>query len=225
MREALGLDIKARKSAIRREIVGRIGAMDPEARRFQESALVGRLESLPGFEPARSVLLYASAFPEEFDTGPMLRRVVSMGKRLLLPTVDRAARRLRLFEVADIGHDLIPGLRGIPEPRPDCREAGPGEVDWVLVPGLGFDRRGHRLGRGAGHYDRLLPTLRPDVPRWALILDPQWVEDLPVEPHDQPIDGVADYRSMFFREPARLNRGSSPSEGPRIPETPRQWGS
>jgi 5-formyltetrahydrofolate cyclo-ligase len=199
------LDIKARKSAIRREIVERIGAMDPEARQAQESALLRRLEALPGFEEARSVLLYASAFPEEIDTKPMLRRVIAKGQRLLLPTVDRAARRLRLFEVADIDRDLVPGLRGIPEPRPDRREVGPGEVDWVLVPGLGFDRRGHRLGRGAGHYDRLLPTLRPGVLRWALILDTQWSEDLPIEPHDQPIDGVADYRSMIFGESGRLN--------------------
>jgi 5-formyltetrahydrofolate cyclo-ligase len=200
------LDIKARKSAIRREIVDRIGAMDPEARHAQESALQRRLEALPGFEEARSILIYASAFPEEIDTGPMLRQVVAKGRRLLLPTVDRAARRLRLFEVADIDQDLVPGLRGIPEPRPDCREVGPDEVDWVLVPGLGFDRRGHRLGRGAGHYDRLLPTLRPDVLRWALILDTQWSEDLPIEPHDQPIDGVADYRSLIFGESGRLSR-------------------
>ena len=173
--------------------------MDPEDRRAQESGLLGRLEALPGFEPARLVLLYASAFPEEVDTGPMLRRVVSSGKQLVLPTVDRVARRLRLFEVADIDHDLVPGLRGIPEPRPDCREVEPGTVDWVLVPGLGFDRRGYRLGRGAGHYDGLLPTLRPDVLRWALILDTQWVEDLPIEPHDQPIDGVADFRRVIRR--------------------------
>ena len=66
-------------------------------------------------------------------------------------------------------------------------DAAQGEI---LVPGLAFDARGYRLGRGAGHYDRLLPRLRPEVSRWALILDCQWVEDLPVEPHDIPLDGV-----------------------------------
>jgi 5-formyltetrahydrofolate cyclo-ligase len=180
--------------------------MDPEARQAQESGLLGRLGTLTGFEAARSILLYATAFPEEIHTGPMLRRVLEDGKRLVLPTVDRVARRLRLFEVADIDRDLRPGVRGIPEPRPECREVGPEKVDWVLVPGLGFDRRGYRLGRGAGHYDRLLPTLRPDVLRWALILDTQWVEDLPIEPHDQPIDGVADDGSVIFNGSGRLSR-------------------
>lgn len=198
------MDVKARKTAIRREVVARILAMDPEVRRVQESELARRFEALPGFEPARSVLLYASAFPEEIDTGPMLRRSLGLGKRLILPTVDRASRRLRLFEVGDVDRDLIPSRRGIPEPGPGSREAEPGEVDWVLVPGLGFDERGYRVGRGAGHYDRLLPDLRPEVPRWALILDTQWSSDLPIEPHDEPLDGVADHRSRSIGVRGRL---------------------
>ena len=84
------------------------------------------------------------------------------------------------------------GTLGIPEPRRDRPEVAPAEVDWVLVPGLGFDAECFRIGRGAGHYDRLLPTLRPDIPRWSLCLSSQWVEALPVEPHDQRLDGVAD---------------------------------
>ncbi len=197
------MDPKSRKTQIRREVVARIMAMDPEDRRSQESALAGRLEGLPGFEAAGSVLLYASAFPEEIDTRPMLRRSLELGKRLLLPTVDRPSRSLKISEVADLDWDLVPGLKGIPEPRPDCPVADPGSVDWVLVPGLAFDAFGHRVGRGAGHYDKLLPILRPETPRWALILDAQWVDDLPVEPHDQPLDGVADFRRTVL---GRVNR-------------------
>jgi 5-formyltetrahydrofolate cyclo-ligase len=197
------MDPKARKTQIRREVVARIMAMDPEDRRCQESALAGRLERLPGFEAAGSVLLYASAFPEEVGTRPMLRRTLELGKQLLLPTVDRPSRSLKLYEVADLDRELVPGCKGIPEPRPDCPVVSPGSVDWVLVPGLAFDAFGQRLGRGAGHYDKLLPILRPETPRWALILDVQWVDDLPVEPHDQPLDGVADFRRTVL---GRVNR-------------------
>ena len=94
------------------------------------------------------------------------------------------------IEIDDLDADLEPGTLGIPEPAPDCPEVEPEAVDWVLVPGLAFDAAGYRLGRGAGHYDRLLPTLRPDAPRWALAFDCQWVDDLPVEPHDVPLDGI-----------------------------------
>jgi 5-formyltetrahydrofolate cyclo-ligase len=185
---------RARKTEIRRQVVARILAMDPEDRRFQEAKLARRLEGLPGFATAGSVLLYASAFPEEIDTQRMLRRSLELGKRLILPRVDRPSRSLKLFEVADLEQDLLAGHKGIPEPRLDCPAIEPSLVDWVLVPGLAFDKDGQRLGRGAGHYDRLLPTLRAETPRWALILDVQWEDALPLEPHDQPLDGVADFR-------------------------------
>jgi 5-formyltetrahydrofolate cyclo-ligase len=192
------MDLKARKVEIRREVVAKILAMEPEGRRRQEAALTTRFEAVSGFDAARNVLLYASAFPEEIDTRAMLRRSLELGKRLIMPSVNRTLRRLHLFEVADLDHELVPGHRNIPEPRPGCPEVEPTAVDWVLVPGLAFDGRGHRLGRGAGYYDKLLPTLRPEVPRWALILDVQWVEDLPIEPHDQPLDGVVDFQRVIW---------------------------
>ncbi len=169
----------------------RILTLDPDRRRAQEDALATRFATLPGLGAARTVLLYVSAFREEIATRPMLGAVLDRGQRLVCPRVDRAERRLTLHQVEDLERDLVPGTLAIPEPRRLCPEIEPEEVDWVLVPGLAFDDRRHRLGRGAGHYDRLLPALRPDAPRWALILDCQWVETLPAEPHDVPLDGIA----------------------------------
>ena len=181
---------------MRREAIARVAALDPDARRDQEAALGLILGSLPGFAGAGSVLLYASAFADEVATVPWIDRALALRKRVLLPRVDPPGRRLRLFEVADPARDLVLGHRGIPEPASTCREVEPAEVDWALVPGLAFDDRGYRLGRGAGYYDRLLPTLRPEVPTWALILDAQWVVEVPVEPHDRAISGVADHRRV-----------------------------
>ncbi len=125
------------------------------------------------------MLLYASAFPEEFDTGPMLRLALDLGKRLLCPRVIRPERRLGLFEIRDLPGDFSRGTLGIPEPRAGLVEVDPKEVDWALVPGLGYDPRCYRIGRGAGHYDRLLLELRPDAPRWSLCLSSQWVDVAP----------------------------------------------
>jgi 5-formyltetrahydrofolate cyclo-ligase len=182
--------IRRRKRALRRAMVERILALDPLGRSRDEAMLVDRFPSLPGFAEASTVLIYVTAFPEEIATRPMLTLAHQRGKVVLCPRVDRAERRLRLFRVDDPGRDLEPGMLGIPEPRPTCPEVEPEAVDWILVPGLAFDARGYRLGRGAGHYDRLLPRLRPEVSRWALILDCQWVKELPIEPHDIPVDGV-----------------------------------
>jgi 5-formyltetrahydrofolate cyclo-ligase len=200
------MDLALPKQALRTATIARVLALDPTRRAAQQESLEERFATLPGFEGATTVLLYASAFPEEIETGPMLRRSWDAGKRVLLPRVDRGEKRLRLYHVADPVADLRRGTMGIPEPRRRCREAYPAEVDWALVPGIAFDDRCYRLGRGAGHYDRLLPTLRPDAPRWALAFDEQWVDDLPFEPHDVPVDGVV--------SPSRTVRRDEPLSRP-----------
>jgi len=184
------MDIPAQKQAIRRVMVERILALDQDDRRRQDADLTRCLATLPGFEAAETVLLYVSAFPEEITTGPALRQVLSRGKRLVCPRVDRPARRIQLYQVVDPESDLVRGSMGIPEPSRHLAAVAPEEIDWALVPGLAFDDRGFRLGRGGGYYDRLLPTLRPDAPRWALAYDCQRVVSLPTEPHDQPLDGI-----------------------------------
>ena len=200
-----GMDLRTKKRELRRAVIARILALDPARRRLEEADLAARLGALPGFAAAETVLMYATAFPEEIATGPMLEEALRLGKRLVCPRVDRSAPRLRLHRVEDLRADLTRGTHGIPEPRPDRREVEASDIDWVLVPGLAFDDRGFRLGRGAGCYDRLLPRLRPDAPRWALALDVQWVEDLPIEPHDQPLDGIVSRRKTVVRaeEPGR----------------------
>jgi 5-formyltetrahydrofolate cyclo-ligase len=187
------------KRALRRTIRRRIAALDPVERRRQEAALRAGCLELPGHARAATILLYVSVFPEEIDTWPLLREALASGRRLVCPRVDRSRWRLRLFRIRDLDRDLVPGTLDIPEPAEGCPEVDPAAVDWALIPGLAFDRSGYRLGRGAGHYDRLLPRLRAGTPTWALALDPQWVERLPVEPHDQPLDGILGVQTPYNR--------------------------
>ena len=178
------------KRAIRLAVIARVLAMSPDDRAKQEAALVAAFPDLPGLAGADTVLLYASAFPEEFDTRPMLEWTLGAGKRLICPRVDRAEGRLDLCVIGDLDRDFAPGALNIPEPRLTAPRISAVEMDWVLVPGVAYDRSRNRIGRGAGHYDRLLPTLRPDAPRWSLAFDEQWVESIPAQPHDQPLDGI-----------------------------------
>jgi 5-formyltetrahydrofolate cyclo-ligase len=185
------------KRGVRRSIVAEVLGLDPEERSIQESLLLARFAELPGLRTARTVLLYIKAFPEEVDTLTLLRGALQSGKRVVCPRVERAEHRLRLFQITSLSADLEPGILGIPEPRDCCGEVSPAEVDWALIPGLAFDLNCYRLGRGGGHYDRLLPLLRPDTPRWALGFDCQLIASLPVEPHDVPVSGVATPRRLI----------------------------
>lgn len=172
-------------------MIAEILAIEPARRSSAESRLLELFPELPGYKEAASVLLYANAFPEEIDTRPLMHVALEAGKRLLCPRVERSEHRLRLFEIRSPAVDFEQGILGIPEPRDACVEVDPRAVDWILVPGLVFDERCYRVGRGGGFYDRLLPQLRPDCPRWALVFDCQVMPQVPLEPHDAPLDGVA----------------------------------
>jgi 5-formyltetrahydrofolate cyclo-ligase len=195
---------KQAKRTLRRAIRQRILALDPVEKQRQESALIAACQRLPGFGPARTVLLYVSAFPEEINTAPLMEAVRSRGSVLVVPRVDRRENVLRLHPIDDPARDLAPGVLDIPEPLAVLPEIDPRAIDWALIPGLAFDPRGYRLGRGAGHYDRLIPRLRRDTPTWALALDPQWVEALPIEPHDAPLGGVLGVGRTVRRNPETL---------------------
>ena len=196
------------KGRLRRAVSARIRDLDPVARAREEAALGDQFPALPGFAEAGTVLLYASAFADEVDTRPWLDLARGAGKRVVCPRVVADRYELHLCLIDDPTRDLVAGFRSIPEPSASCPIVAPTVIDWALVPGLAFDRAGYRLGRGAGHYDRLLPLLRPEVPTWALVLAAQWVAEVPREAHDWPLSGVADAREVVPSSRYRGIRGS-----------------
>jgi len=187
------------KRALRRSVITSILGLDPIVRTAEEDVLRKRFTELPGYASAETVLLYVKAFPEELDTRSFFADALATDKRVLCPRVERAEHRLRLYRIRSLDTDLEPGILGIPEPKLTCPEVKPTTVDWALIPGLAFDRGCFRLGRGGGHYDRLLPRMRPDCLRWSLGFDCQLVDHLPVEAHDAPVDGVAFPRQVIQR--------------------------
>lgn len=83
---------------------------------------------------------------------------------------------------------LVPGRFHLLEPPPPWLPAEAlGSADLVLVPALAVDRRGVRLGRGGGFYDRSLPYRNPHAPLVAVVRDQELVGELPAEPHDVPM--------------------------------------
>jgi 5-formyltetrahydrofolate cyclo-ligase len=164
----------------------RAGLPEPE-RASASRAIAARLEALPAWDSARTVALYAS-MGAEVDTGALARRAAAAGKRVVWP---RLARSGTAMEFAACGlDDLVPGPARALEPPPSAPAVPPAEIDLVLVPGLAFDPRCGRLGRGRGHYDATLSGLSPTAFRAGLAFESQVVPEVPVEPHDVPLDAV-----------------------------------
>lgn len=139
-------------------------------------ASVATLRAWPRYLSARTVLTY-SAFGSEAD----LSGLAVDPKRFVVPRIVPGAGRLALHM---LGGAMVRHAFGMLEPAADAATVDPAEVDLALLPGLAFDVAGGRLGYGAGYYDRLLPALRPDVPRLAVAHPELLVDAVPQDPHD-----------------------------------------
>jgi 5-formyltetrahydrofolate cyclo-ligase len=131
-------------------------------------------------------LVVASYHPvgHEADPTPLADAARAAGCILALPHVVDRATPLRFLRCD--GAPLAPGPFGLSQPAPDTAEVAP---DIILTPLVGFDRRGHRLGQGAGHYDRAFAA-HPDAWRVGVALSVQEVERLPNDPWDVPLHAV-----------------------------------
>ena len=190
--EDAAIDIQgvvAAKRAMRREIKARLAHLDEKARARESESLWERFTEATPLGVEGPILAYLSTFPEEPSTWEFVRGLWRRGVAVALPRVDPDARRLALHRVTG-PERLVVNRWGIAEPSADMTELEPNEIRAVLVPGLAFDRRGGRLGRGGGYYDRLLSCLESPAPRWSVAFLAQIVERVPMLPHDQTLHGV-----------------------------------
>lgn len=126
----------------------------------------------------------------EVDTRAVLVKLLALKKKLFLPAVNREREEIAIFQVKNLTRDLTPGSYGILEPRPGrCVPGRPSDLDLVLVPGLGFDRKGGRLGHGKGYFDKFLRKVKR-AKKIGIAFKEQILEKIPLEKHDQRVDRV-----------------------------------
>jgi 5-formyltetrahydrofolate cyclo-ligase len=173
------------KAELRERIRSLREGLSPEDRSRRSGAVAEALFGLPEVRDAATVALFSS-FGSEIDTAPIIERAHAEGRRVLLPYLDEG-----VMEVSEHrpGDDLVPSSYGPAEPsRRD--PVDPGEVDAAVIPGLAFDRRGRRLGYGAGFYDRWLRRLRPNASRIGIGFSFQIVDRVPAGGSDERVDVV-----------------------------------
>lgn len=151
----------------------------------QESEIIAtKLLNLPEFISARTVFIYLNVRSEVKTHGIIAAALKD--KRVAVPYPSGVT--LEAYQIQSLS-ELEPGRFGIMEPNSYVRamserRVAPSEIDLAVVPGVGFDPSGYRLGYGAGFFDRFLPLLRPEALKLGLAFDCQIVERLPREEHD-----------------------------------------
>lgn len=177
----------AEKAALRADLLVRREALSPEEAARRSRDVHSRVRALPAWANAHVVLVYLP-FRNEVDTWGLIRELWSRGARTMAPCCRPACPgEMGLYTFQTV-QDLRPGAYSILEPDPrSCALVDPQACECVLVPGVGFDRQGYRLGFGKGYYDRLLPRLRGDALIIGLAYGFQVVDALPREAHDQSV--------------------------------------
>jgi 5-formyltetrahydrofolate cyclo-ligase len=150
------------------------------------------------FAGDRQVALYA-ALPGEVPTRPLFDALIRVGVRCCFPRVT-AVGGLEFAPVARWS-ELVAADFGVLAPDPGAPAVSLGDCDLVLVPGLAFDRRGVRLGRGKGCYDRAFPPgSAPGTPLCGVAYEVQLEESVPATSHDRAMDAiVTEHRFRWTR--------------------------
>lgn len=158
--------------------------MSKRAVREKSLCIYRRLVDVPAYQLARCIACYVS-IKNEVDTRTVIPKSIGSGKRVGVP-ITREEGDMDFQAIAGLS-DLRPVHYGLREPVPNPPMVLlPHTIDLILVPGIAFDRLGHRIGSGGGYYDRFL--VRTEAVRIGLSYGFQIIDRVPAEPHDVKMD-------------------------------------
>jgi 5-formyltetrahydrofolate cyclo-ligase len=184
------------KSAARAEARIRLRGMTHAERVEAGERIAARVWSVPQISTARAILIYAS-LPEEVPTDAIAHEALRRGITITYPRCLPETRAMTLHVLKELGELRDAGSYGIREPDLACPRLELRDIDAVLVPGLAWDRRGGRLGRGAGYYDRLFADPDCRAFRCGLFFAIQELEEIPVDPWDRALDAVVTEKEIL----------------------------
>jgi 5-formyltetrahydrofolate cyclo-ligase len=179
-------NVKQEKARLRAEAFARRDAMPAEARMKAVEAVTAR--PFPVAVPQGAVVSGFSPIKTEFNPVPLMRKLAGAGASLALPVVAGSGLPLTM-RAWESGDEMASGVWGIREPLPSAPEVFP---DVLLVPLACFDRAGHRIGYGAGYYDRTIARLRgmKKIAAVGVCFAVQEVGHVPATAFDQRLDLV-----------------------------------
>jgi 5-formyltetrahydrofolate cyclo-ligase len=178
------------KDRLRKTLLQRLRQQEENERRRRSKVIGRKVVRLTAFRRAQTVCCYV-ALPYEVQTWQLIEEMLAKGKRVVVPVVQPRTKRLLLSEVRDPVTELARGAFGVWEPVSGARRPVPmRDLDLVLVPGIAFDRRGHRLGHGLGYFDRFLARLPKAIPTVGLAFRFQLLDRLPTAAHDHAVQEV-----------------------------------
>lgn len=187
-------DLMGWRQAERARLIAARLAMADDLRRCKDSGIQRHLETAVGDVAGRIVSAYWPVRGEP-DPRPVLQVLAGRGARTALPVVVAPGEPL-VFRTWAPGQPLMPGVWGIPAPLADVPRVVP---DVVIVPVVGFDRAGHRLGYGGGYFDRTLGAMQHGPYVVGVAYSEAAIPTIYPQPHDVPMNVVVTEQDVFRR--------------------------
>ncbi len=155
-------------------------------------AIFDTLKETDFYKNANNIMVYITLENEnEVPTEPIIDDLLNKGKRIFIPLTVHKTKELIVSELKDVEKDLKVGNFGVMEPKKETtRPVDPSILDIVIVPGVVFDKKGYRIGHGAGYYDRFLPGLSKKTTTVSLAFDMQLIDKVPTERHDIAVEYI-----------------------------------
>jgi 5-formyltetrahydrofolate cyclo-ligase len=199
----LTISVPTEKSDLRRILRAQRQSLSAEDQKLAARALAANLAGARLFHVSRRIACYLPN-DGEIDTRLVIEHIRRLRKILYLPVLSPLAHDRLWFAEAKPKTKLVPNRFGIPEPAVPARNlVRAQELDLILMPLVGFDDHGNRLGMGGGFYDRSLEFLRHRH-RWhkpqvlGIAYDFQRVNGLAPDPWDIPVQGVVTDRAVYL---------------------------
>jgi len=179
------------KKVLRKKMKIRIRSQKVSERRQRSKAIHKKLFINECFLRSKCVMLYVSKGTGEVETGPIIKKALKMGKKVVLPVTLVRDRGIKPVYLRDI-NSLEKGPYGIYEPRGSLNKkpAALKDIDLVIVPGVAFDKKNNRVGRGKGYYDNFLKRFPKDRPNIGLGFRFQLLNKVPATKKDIPLASV-----------------------------------
>ena len=175
------------KRAMRAELRERRQLLSETQRATAAEGIRAQLDALLEARGARSVSCFLSS-PTEPGTRLFIHGAIERGIRVLLPVMREDG--LLDWTVGE-GREEVQGLAGVPEPVGEL--LGPiaiNDVDLIIIPAAAVDHTGLRMGWGRGYFDKTIGSMEKCPPVYAVVYDHEYIDEVPREVHDQPVNGV-----------------------------------
>lgn len=195
--------IMEKKGKMRREAYDRRNAQ--ENKDEVSTAAVEKFMALPEYEKAHTIMWYIDCRSETRTKPQLLAEVEKGEKKIIVPYCtedENGENKLGLWHMESL-EEMVVGKWNILEPPKELwgnpeKEVTPEELDMIMVPGVGFDRDGGRMGNGQGYYDRTMEKVRPDCFLIALCYESQLFDNILVAPHDVYMDKVVTEKEVYI---------------------------